>query len=201
MSKKMLRRIGFFGGYDKEFYDYTYNKYSKFSYQFTKILFHRYKINTLIDVGCGNGLYLKRFMEFGVDVLGIESSRSAIKYSLISKDKIIRHNLQKNISINKKFDMCTSFEVAEHLKADYAKHFVRLLISFSKLVVFSAACSGQGGYNHYNEQPKSYWKNLFSEEGYYHGNDEVNYIRNKLEETNIELKDIYPYLNLMIFRK
>jgi len=34
------------------------------------------------------------------------------------------------------------------------------------VVLFGAAIDGQGGTNHINEQPQSYWTNLFEEEGY-----------------------------------
>ena len=54
-----------------------------------------------------------------------------------------------------------SLEVAEHLKPEQAINFVNYLTSFSDTILFSAAFEGQGGTDHFNERPHSYWAKIF----------------------------------------
>ncbi len=55
------------------------------------------------------------------------------------------------------FDLVISFEVAEHLAPTLADRYVKLLCQAGDTVVLSAATPGQGGTNHFNEQPHEYW--------------------------------------------
>lgn len=61
----------------------------------------------------------------------------------------------------KPFDLAQSLEVAEHLEEKYAENFIQLLTSLSDIILFSAAIPYQGGTDHLNEQPPTYWAKLF----------------------------------------
>src|SRR5262249_35076146 len=54
-------------------------------------------------------------------------------------------------------DICTSFEVAEHLPEALADRFMSLICALAPIVVLTAATPGQGGAGHINEQPHEYW--------------------------------------------
>jgi hypothetical protein len=64
------------------------------------------------------------------------------------------------------FDLATSFEVAEHLPKSTADRYVSQICRLAPIVVFSAATLGQGGLAHINEQPHSYWVELFAKNGF-----------------------------------
>jgi len=75
-----------------------------------------------------------------------------------------------------------SLEVAEHLEPATAPQFVNSLATASDVVLFSAAYTQQGGTNHINEQPHSYWAGLFAGHAFapfdlfrpvFWGNDEI----------------------------
>ena len=123
---------------------------------------------SVVDFGCGLGTWLKVFKDSGIDnLLGLDGDwidRSKFEASVIGSFKEV--DLEKEIKLEKKYDLAISLEVAEHLHKDSASIFVENLINASDIVVFSAAVPMQGGQNHINEQPLTYWINLFNEYGY-----------------------------------
>ena len=122
----------------------------------------------VLDVGCGTGVWLSELERIGVkQTIGLEGS-------WLPKDSFLAdgvlHNLDFNTQLknfhNKPVDLCISLEVAEHLPKQFAHDFVGNLTRFSDTILFSAAVNGQGGRHHINEQPLSYWANLFDKFGY-----------------------------------
>ena len=99
------------------------------------------------------------------DILGIDGHNLQEKL-LISPNKYLRKNLEKDLEINEAFDLVMCIEVAEHLSAQRAESFVSELCAVGRCILFSAAIPGQGGTNHLNEQYPSYWIKLFAERGF-----------------------------------
>ena len=116
---------------------------------------------TILDVGCGTGVSLEFFLHNNVDATGIENSRLAIKQSAVA-DKIIRHNLKKELDLKKKFDLVWSFEVIEHIHPQFENIFLNTLVCHGDRVIISAARPGQGGHGHFNEQFPEYWIKKFN---------------------------------------
>jgi hypothetical protein len=122
---------------------------------------------SVIDVGCGTGTWLYVFKQHGVkEVLGVEGNHLNKNLLMISEEELITANLEMPIKINKRFDLCISLEVAEHLKESSADIFVQSLTNLSDTIIFSAALVNQGGQNHINEQWPQYWQQKFSKHGY-----------------------------------
>lgn len=122
---------------------------------------------SVIDIGCGTGVWLKAFRKFGVsDFLGIDGPYVTKDMLLIPEENFLAWNLSESLNINRKFDLALCLEVAEHLPAEKSDQLVELLTSCSDVVVFSAAIPFQGGTNHVNEQWQSYWIAKFSKYGY-----------------------------------
>ena len=71
-------------------------------------------------------------------------------------------DLNKPFFAPEKVDLVMTLEVAEHLEPSTAPQFVKSLTDASDAVLFSAAYTKQGGRNHINEQPHSYWAQLFA---------------------------------------
>ena len=158
------------GLYNDEFYE-NRDKMTRHSAETTiKSLMNHYHGNILsvIDLGCGVGTWLHQFKETaGVQIVkGVDGNYVNEGYLRIKKGEFSPADLTKPYRSGERFDLAMSLEVAEHLPPERAETFVDDLISFSDLVMFSAAVPHQGGVGHINEQPLSYWIELFEKRGY-----------------------------------
>ncbi|MBE9039590.1 methyltransferase domain-containing protein [Oscillatoriales cyanobacterium LEGE 11467] len=123
--------------------------------------------NTIVDVGCGDGTWLKAFQEHGVeDILGIDGDYVTPNILAIPKDNFSSFDLTKKLTLNRKFDLVISLEVAEHLPSEFANTFIDSLTDLGSCILFSAAIPYQPGENHINCQWQDYWVELFKKRGY-----------------------------------
>jgi SAM-dependent methyltransferase len=123
--------------------------------------------NSVVDVGCGIGTWLKVFLDNGVlDYLGIDGNYLDKSLLKIDKSFFVQHDLETYYASTRKFDLVISLEVAEHLKEESADEFINTLTDLGDVVVFSAAVPNQGGQNHLNEQKPSYWIEKFKDQGF-----------------------------------
>ena len=123
--------------------------------------------NSVVDVGCGIGTWLKVFSDKGItDFIGIDGDYVDRKTLKINNSSLVEFDLETFYSSQRKFDLAISLEVAEHLKQESADDFIKTLTNLSDVVIFSAAIPNQGGQNHLNEQEPSYWISKFEEEGF-----------------------------------
>jgi SAM-dependent methyltransferase len=126
-----------------------------------------YKPNSILDVGCGMGTWLKIISDSGIeDFLGIDGIEVANDDFFVSKEKFQKYDLTTSWSINRKFDIVLCLEVAEHLPHNSASNFIKALTNHSDTIFFSAACPNQPGQGHINCQSIEYWQQLFNEHGY-----------------------------------
>jgi SAM-dependent methyltransferase len=125
------------------------------------------KIRSVLDVGCGQGGWLKVWQTQGVDdVFGIDGPYVDPNRLLIPKEKFVGADLSQRIDLNRQFDLVESLEVAEHIDISCADEFVDTIARHGKMVMFSAAIPGQGGTNHVNEQPFEFWRERFAKRGF-----------------------------------
>jgi SAM-dependent methyltransferase len=128
-------------------------------------IFTRYRPKSVIDVGCGTGALLAAFRERGCAVTGLEYADSGIEYCRRRELPVRKFDIATDV-LAERHNLVTSFEVAEHLPPWIADKFVDLLCGLAPIVIMSAATPGQGGRDHVNEQPHSYWKDKFKRRGY-----------------------------------
>lgn len=123
--------------------------------------------NSVLDVGCGRGGWLKACKELGCDTLVGYDGPWNNQAQMMEPDIVFRAvDLNDRFSPSRPFDLAMSLEVAEHLEAKYADRFVNSLAGCADAILFGAAMVGQGGCNHVNEQMPSYWAHRFGHAGF-----------------------------------
>lgn len=128
-----------------------------------------YVPQTVVDVGCGRGTWLKAFREKGTrKTVGLDGNWNT-QANMVDPSIIFRSvDLNEPIGVtdDDRYDLAISLEVAEHLRQSSAQVFVHSLTRLSDVVMFGAAYTRQGGTNHINEQPPTYWARMFREKDY-----------------------------------
>jgi SAM-dependent methyltransferase len=154
--------------YADSFYDWQKDGSYKSGCRYAELLAPIHKPRTVVDVGCGHGTWLKAFKQAGAEkVVGFDGPWNSQEKMVDQSIKFhgIDLNFPKNLA-GERFELAMSLEVAEHLEETSSSRFVAFLTELSDVVLFSAAFSGQGGINHINEQPHSYWAEKFVARGY-----------------------------------
>ncbi len=185
--------------YDRRFFRNTIQLEGASARAAVEILNKYFQSKSVIDIGCGAGIYLKEFQKKGVEILGYDGSPAALEESLVG-DKIKLHDLEKPLFLKRKFDLCLCFEVAEHLEFRYSEVLVDTLVRLAPVIVFTAATPGQGpeSIGHINEQPHEFWIELFRKKGFYLDKELTEKIRKEMKEKKVVW---WITKNLMIFKK
>ena len=155
--------------------------------------------NTVVDVGCGTGALLEALRTRGCQVFGLEYSTAALQYCKERELDVQKFDLEsENLVEDRTFDVAISMEVGEHLPEKTADRYVDLITRLSNVIVFTAATPGQGGDDHVNEQPHSYWISKFQSLGFAY--DESLSIRWRNSWRGTDNVASFYHRNLMIFR-
>ena len=128
---------------------------------------------SVIDIGCGPGIYLKTFADLGWKVYGIDGAPAAGQCLLNECFELV--DLRNPWTPDCRYDLAICVEVAEHLQPIHADTLVATICACSDTIFFTAARPDQGGESHLNEQPREYWLEKFSKFriGLHPRNDEV----------------------------
>lgn len=122
---------------------------------------------SVIDVGCGEGIWLSVFKECGVEnILGVDGDSVDRKMLQIPEECFLSFDMRNPLRIDRQFDLVVSSELGEHLPGECAETFVDSLTRLGPVILFSAAIPFQGGTFHINEQWPDYWVKCFQEKGY-----------------------------------
>jgi SAM-dependent methyltransferase len=131
-------------------------------------LFLRYfQVASVIDIGCGIGTWLRAFVENNVsEVTGIDGPHIDKATLMVDKVAFITQDLSAPLTVQHRYDVAVSLEVAEHLPDHRANSFIKDLTDAAPVVLFSAAVPGQPGIEHINPQWQDYWRAIFADYGY-----------------------------------
>lgn len=153
--------------YTKSFFEEIRNGSTRSAEVIVPLVLQLLPVRSVLDVGCGDGSWLRVFRKLGVDdIFGIDGDYVTRDILQIPQDRLRAVDLTKPFSLGRVFDLAISLEVAEHLPAGCASTFVESLTRQAPLVLFSAAIPLQGGNHHINEQWPDKWAKLFREHGY-----------------------------------
>ncbi len=167
---------------------------------FCPLLVEIFHPQSLVDVGCGTGHFGKWFLENRIHYLGIEGSECGYRHRLV--DSVANLDLRTFKWTGDKYDLAISIEVAEHIEVEYAGVFVDTLCALSDTIVLTAAVPGQGGTFHVNEQPQSYWVDLFMDRNYYCSNVATKDLRRGIKRARLNNQHVAGWFkNIMVYRK
>jgi SAM-dependent methyltransferase len=167
---------------------------------FARLISSELRPRRIVDVGCGTGALLEALGRTGCECLGLEYAEAALEICRARGVTVKRFDLEKANRWRrlKGCDVAISMEVGEHLPESAADRYVGLLTSLAPVIVFTAAHPGQGGADHLNEQPMSYWVAKFGARGY--GSDQETTTRWRRQLEAGQVPKFYSD-NLMIFRR
>lgn len=128
--------------------------------------------STMIDIGCGSGVWVREFASHGVSGHGVDGPWVEKSALVISPEEFTPYDFNVSASPfqislpRQKFDLLISMEFLEHLEPVKADPIVDFMTSIADVIVAGAAIPGQGGHCHLNEQYPSYWIERFAAHGY-----------------------------------
>lgn len=126
----------------------------------------------VLDYGCGAGTWTfaaqETYPDATFDLVDLpDSPLFHLKKSNGLSQSIELHDSNEfDLNSNKSYDLGVCLEVLEHLHSEFADEVAEFLARNCKVLLFSAAVPGQGGTNHVNERPYSYWISHFRDKGF-----------------------------------
>jgi 2-polyprenyl-3-methyl-5-hydroxy-6-metoxy-1,4-benzoquinol methylase len=153
---------------------------------------------TVADIGCGSGGVLLALRECGVSIHGFEYATAGVEMCRSRGIPVTQFDITADPIPSQRLDLVISTEVAEHLPSRCADKFCDMLGSMAPVIVFTAATPGQGGEDHVNEQPHSYWIARFQDRGFTF--DESLSLRWRADTKAAGVAHWY-YENIMVFRR
>ena len=153
--------------FPNEFFDYMDPGSRRSAASIVALFAPRLKPNSVLDVGCGRGVWPGEWRRAGVaDCIGVDGPYVDKTSLTIPPESFVAWDLSQPLNLDRRFDVVQSLEVAQCIDGAYADVFVDSLCRHGELIMFSAAVPGQGGERHVNEQPLEYWRNKFAARGY-----------------------------------
>ncbi len=126
-------------------------------------------VDSICDVGCGVGTWLRVFLELGVPLVrGYDGPHVAHEQLMVETECFAAADLSAHLPETRRFSLAISLEVAEHIPACQADVFVDNLTRLAPTILFSACTPTPGhGTGHVNEQTQSYWAAKMATKGYW----------------------------------
>ncbi len=129
-----------------------------------RLLYKYLKPRSVIDVGCGPGIYLVPFKSAGCEVYGIDGAPSGGECLAPNEFELV--DLRNPWTPEHSFDLALCIETGEHLQPEHHVTLAETISRCAPIIFWSAAPPGQGGEGHHGERPKAYWIETYARLGY-----------------------------------
>jgi 2-polyprenyl-3-methyl-5-hydroxy-6-metoxy-1,4-benzoquinol methylase len=131
---------------------------------------------SVLDLGCGDGRYVKGLMEAGIDAIGYDGNPYTRE---LTNGLCMVWDLVEIKKLQELFDWVLCLEVGEHIDNQFEHNLIQNLHLNNKLgIILSWAVEGQGGTNHVNCHSNEYIIRLLEKLGYTHDIDAEQSFRN-----------------------
>lgn len=115
---------------------------------------------TVLDIGCGPGIYVNCLTDLGIDALGIDIDERVKNHDNLRYQSLF--DLQDEHA-----EVVFCMEVAEHIDAVHADRIVeKVSAAVDHTLIWTAAIPGQGGVGHINLQDPGHWAEKFETHGF-----------------------------------
>jgi SAM-dependent methyltransferase len=167
MEGKVTAAVDSDAMYDRAYYDALREGTRRSAEIIVPHLITLFEPESVVDVGCGAGLWLEAFRRHGIgDFLGLDGDWAGDAGLAIPRELFRVADLEMPVRLERRFDLVLCLEVAEHLPPAAAPTLIETLTRLGPAVVFSAAIPFQRGRGHVNERWPSYWSKRFAEQGF-----------------------------------
>ncbi len=167
----------------------------------------RFAPQSLVDWGCGSGLYLAEFLRLGVRAVGVDGSPcpadlrpAEVKIVQADLREKTGEELRKQIT-PQPYDLSLCLDVLEHIEARDSQQVLDNITRDTELLLMSCAPPGQGGHHHVNEQPRRYWIQRMDDMGWQYQRRETG----QLEHSFLDMGELRPltwmYHNICVYRR
>src|SRR5262249_52550731 len=154
--------------YNDDFMQYAAQSSAYSAAAVTSVLQCRLKVNSVLDVGCARGTWLRAWGDRGVaDLHGVDGDYVDRRMLEVPERVFTTVDLNESFDLGRQFDLVQSLEVGEHIKERSSETFAESIVRHTRrYVLFSAAPPGQGGEHHINEQAYEFWRKKFERRGF-----------------------------------
>jgi SAM-dependent methyltransferase len=141
-------------------------------------LVERFEVESMLDVGCGEGHCVQHFAGLGIRAFGFDGLRRNIERAVVP---IAFHDLRSG-PFRIPVDLVHCCEVVEHIEERYVPNLLDTLAN-GRVIAMTHAIPGQGGYHHVNCQPPSYWIEKLEGRGYQCLSEETTEAKSRIAAT------------------
>jgi ubiquinone/menaquinone biosynthesis C-methylase UbiE len=160
----------FYEAYNAEYYSERTRKSKNHMMKYIKFL-HKGPCMKLLDVGCGEGYYVRDAIEEGIDAYGIDIASHALENALDTvKNKISFGSITDIPFANDEFDSMTAFDVIEHIHPKDTLNAIaeiRRVLKPGGIIILTTPSSSFGDWvsdlTHINVRPPKFWKLILEE--------------------------------------
>lgn len=90
--------------------------YADWKWEYGQVVTYLKRDTTLLEIGCGNGHFLKKLPEKGIEGTGLELNPSAVAYGAAHGLEILNESLENHAALHPaSYDTVCAFQVLEHV--------------------------------------------------------------------------------------
>lgn len=124
------------------------------------------QVDSVLDVGCGEGHSAGFFRELGCRISGVDGSAFAKRDSVIADVHQMHDYTTGPFLPEEDYDLIWCCEFVEHVEEQYVDNFLATFDCAKKYIFMTAAAPGQPGWHHVNCQLSGYWIEKIEKRGF-----------------------------------